>query len=135
MLKISELYCSYYIKQNYTNIDEAKILTRLYEVIKGTVEKNISKIINQAVLDHMTLDISSTIMQMLELNNYLSQLFIRNFKALIYNYCLHYLQQKGINEISEEEEEKIREISKTITMKTELADLTCLLDKIKESSE
>ncbi len=126
------LYRPYHMKQQFTDINEVRILEKVYLMNQGTVEEVISKIINQAVLDHMNLNIDSTIMQMLALNDYLSSLFMNNFKNLIYNYCVHYLESKGTKEIEEVEEEKLCELSKTVNMKTELGDLNILLEKLCE---
>lgn len=132
MLKVSMLYRPYHIKQQFTDINEVKILEKVYLVSQGTVEEVISKIINQAVLDHMNLNIDSTIMQMLALNDYLSSLFMNNFMNLTYNYCVHYLESKGVEEIEEVKEEKLGALSKTVNMKTELGDLNILLEKLCE---
>lgn len=132
MLKVSMLYRPYHMKQQYADINESKILEKLYAVSQGTVEETISRIINQAVLDHMNLNIDSTIMQMLALNDYLSGLFMNNFMCLIYNYCVHYLEDKGLKEIEEVKEEKLCELSKSVNMKTELGDLNILLEKLCE---
>ena len=133
MLKVNMLYCPYHMKKQYADINEEKILGKIYAAHAGTVEEVISKIINEAVLAHMNLNIDSTIMQMLALNDYLTKLFMNNFNILIYNYCIYYLESKGIHEIEEEKEEKIGEIQKAVNMKTELSDLNILLEKLGEA--
>lgn len=133
MLKVNMLYRPFYMKKQYADINEENILGKIYAVHTGTVEEVISKIINEAVLAHMNLNIDSTIMQMLALNDYLTKLFMNNFNILIYNYCIYYLESKGIHEIEEEKEEKISEIQKAVNMKTELSDLNILLEKLGEA--
>jgi len=120
------------MKQQYADINDTKILEKLYAMNEGKVEEVISKIINQAVLDHMNLNIDSTIMQMFSLNDYLGSLFMNNFMCLVYNYCVHYLEAKGVKEIEEVNEEKLCELSKSVNMKTELGDLNILLEKLCE---
>lgn len=133
MLKVNMLYRPFHMKKQYADINEENILGKIYAVHTGTVEEVISKIINEAVLAHMNLNIDSTIMQMLALNDYLTKLFMNNFNILIYNYCIYYLESKGIHEIEEEKEEKISEIQKAVNMKTELSDLNILLEKLGEA--
>lgn len=133
MLKVNMLYRPFHMKKQYADINEENILGKIYAIHTGTVEEVISKIINEAVLAHMNLNIDSTIMQMLALNDYLTKLFMNNFNILIYNYCIYYLESKGIHEIEEEKEEKISEIQKAVNMKTELSDLNILLEKLGEA--
>lgn len=78
----------------------------------------------------MNLNLDSTIMQMLALNDYLSSLFIRNFEALIYNYLINYLEKQGIEEIDETLEEKLDELVKSVDMKTNLEELLAALDEL-----
>lgn len=130
MLKVSTLYRPYHKQVPYANVEEENILKRFYKFSQGTVEEVIARIINQAVLEHMDFTVDSTIMQMLSLNDYLSKLFMSNFSLLIYNNCLYYLENKQITEISEETAERISELSKTVTMKTELKDIWKMMDKM-----
>lgn len=129
MLEISRLYRPYKLKQQYQGIQEVCILESIYTLREGTLEKIIAQKINEAVVEHMSLDISSTIMQVLELNKYLSGLFMDNLGNLIYNYCLNYLLSQGISEIDEVEEERISALVKAVHLKTDLSVLNSILDK------
>lgn len=124
------LYKKFHTREKYKDIDEIKILTALYQYSVDSLEAVVSRIINEAVLGHMNLNLDSTIMQMLALNDYLSSLFIRNFEALIYNYLINYLEKQGIEEIDETLEEKLYELVKSVDMKTNLEDLLAALDEL-----
>lgn len=128
MLRVKSLYRPLHLKKLYRDIDEEKILSSLYIYNKGSLETVISKIINEAVLGHMSLNIDSTIMQMFSINEYLSQLFMINLEGLMYNYMVHYLEERGVIEVKEEVEEKIEIISKQVGIKTELQHLIMKLD-------
>lgn len=130
MLKVGMLYRPFYLKKSYEDINEEKILSSLYAYKTGTVEMVISRLINEAVLNHMNLCIDSTIMQMLALNEYLSRLFITNFEPLIFNYFIHYLEYKQVEEIEEKVAWKIEELAKTVDMKTELSAIILKLEEI-----
>ena len=130
MPKISMLYHTFQMKKTYEDIHEEKILSSLYSYKTGTLDVVVSRIINIAVLEHMNLSIDSTIMQMSALNEYLSQLFMSNFEVLMYNYALHYLEDKGIEEIEEEMVEKLERLSKQIDIKTELEGIILKLDTL-----
>lgn len=124
------LYKKFHTREKYKDIDEIKILTALYQYSVDSLEAVVSRIINEAVLGHMNLNLDSTIMQMLALNDYLSSLFIRNFEALIYNYLINYLEKQGIKEIDETLEEKLDELVKSVDMKTNLEELLAALDEL-----
>lgn len=124
------LYKKFHTREKYKDIDEIKILTALYQYSVDSLEAVVSRIINEAVLGHMNLNLDSTIMQMLALNDYLSSLFIRNFEALIYNYLINYLEKQGIEEIDETLEEKLDELVKSVDMKTNLEELLAALDEL-----
>ena len=124
------LYKKFHTREKYKDIDETKILTALYQYSVDSLEAVVSRIINEAVLGHMNLNLDSTIMQMLALNDYLSSLFIRNFEALIYNYLINYLEKQGIEEIDETLEEKLDELVKSVDMKTNLEELLAALDEL-----
>lgn len=124
------LYKKFHTREKYKDIDEIKILTALYQYSVDSLEAVVSRIINEAVLGHMNLNLDSTIMQMLALNDYLSSLFIRNFEALIYNYLINYLEKQGIEEIDETLEEKLDELVKGVDMKTNLEELLAALDEL-----
>ena len=130
MLQTSKLYRPFHLKKQYTNMNEETILTSLYVYKEGTLESIISKIINKSVLDHMDLNIDSTIMQVLALNEYLSELFMQNFNILIYNYCVYYFESNGIKELDEMVRERMNELPRAVNMKTELGDLNILLNKL-----
>ena len=70
------LYKKFHTREKYKDIDEIKILTALYQYSVDSLEAVVSRIINEAVLGHMNLNLDSTIMQMLALNDYLISLFI-----------------------------------------------------------
>lgn len=124
------LYKQFHTRDKYKDINEMKILTGIYEESVDSLEVVVSRLINEAVLSHMNLSLDSTIMQMLALNDYLSSLFIRNFETLIYNYLIHHLEEKGIEEIDDTAEEKIGELVKSVDMKTNLEELLTTLEKI-----
>lgn len=124
------LYKKFHIREKYKDIDEIKILTALYQYSVDSLEAVVSRIINEAVLGHMNLNLDSTIMQMLALNDYLSSLFIRNFETLIYNYLMTYLEKQGIEEIDETLEERLCKLVKSVDMKTNLEDLLAALDEL-----
>ena len=124
------LYKKFHTREKYKDIDEIKILTALYQYSVDSLEAVVSRIINEAVLGHMNLNLDSTIMQMLALNDYLSSLFIRNFEALIYNYLINYLEKQGIEEIDDTLEEKLDELVKSVDMKTNLEELLAALDEL-----
>ena len=124
------LYKKFHTREKYKDIDEIKILTALYQYSVDSLEAVVSRIINEAVLGHMNLNLDSTIMQMLALNDYLSSLFIRNFETLIYNYLMTYLEKQGIEEIDETLEERLCKLVKSVDMKTNLEDLLAALDEL-----
>ncbi len=124
------LYKKFHTREKYKDIDEIRILTDLYQYSVDSVEVVVSRIINEAVLGHMNLNLDSTIMQMLALNDYLSSLFLRNFEALMYNYLLNQLENKGIQEIDDLLENKISELAKQVDMKTNLDELLMQLDEL-----
>ena len=124
------LYKKFHTREKYKDIDEIRILTELYQYSVDSVEVVVSRIINEAVLGHMNLNLDSTIMQMLALNDYLSSLFLRNFEALMYNYLLNQLENKGIQEIDDLLENKISELAKQVDMKTNLDELLMQLDEL-----
>ncbi len=124
------LYKKFHTREKYKDIDEIRILTELYQYSVDSVEVVVSRIINEAVLGHMNLNLDSTIMQMLALNDYLSSLFIRNFEILMYNYLLNQLEDRGIQEIDELLENKLSELAKQVDMKTNLEELLIQLDEL-----
>jgi len=121
------------MKKTYENIEEEKILSALYTYKSERLEVIVSRIINQAVLEHMNLYIDSTIMQMLALNDYLTHLFISNIEALIFNYAINYLVDHNIEEIDEITKEKLEILSKQVDMKTDLAELITKLEELYEN--
>ncbi len=129
-MKLERLYRDFHTKNKYADLNEMKILTSLYSNVTDTLEVAVSRIINEAVLSHMNLNIDSTIMQMLALNEYLSSMFLRNFEALIYNYLIHYLNEQGIEEIGEQQEKLINVLAKKVDMKTNLEELIVELKQI-----
>ena len=120
MKRVDELYLSYVTEDKYTDLNEKKILTSIYDIKIGSFQSIISKAINDAVLNHMNLAIDSTIMQVLALNKYLSRLFINNFDILIHNYIIHYLEQKAICEVTDDQYGKIEELVLQTDMEDEL---------------
>ncbi len=124
------LYKKFHTREKYKDINEIKILTALYQYSVDSLEVVVSRIINEAVLGHMNLNLDSTIMQMLALNDYLSSLFIRNFEALIYNYLINNLEKQGIEEIDETVEERLCQLVKSVDIKTNLEDLLSTLEEI-----
>jgi hypothetical protein len=77
----------------------------------------------------MNLNIDSTIMQMLFLNDYLIGLFMKNFDILMNNYVVHYLQQHEVNLIEEQEVETVKRLVKSINMKTDLQEFDNFISK------
>ena len=132
MLKVNMLYRPFRMKKTYENIREEKILSALYSYKSESLEVIVSRIINQAVLEHMNLYIDSTIMQMLALNDYLTHLFISNLETLMFNYAIQYLVEHDIEEIDEATKEKLEILSKQVDMKTDLAELIMKLDELNE---
>ena len=132
MLKVNMLYRPFRMKKTYANIREEKILSALYDYKSDSLEVIVSRIINQAVLEHMNLYIDSTIMQMLALNDYLTHLFISNLETLMFNYAIQYLVEHDIEEIDETTKEKLEMLSKQVDMKTDLAELIMKLDELNE---
>lgn len=130
MLKVSMLYRPFHMRKTYKGINEEKILSALYEYRADSLEVAVSRIINAAVLEHMSLYIDSTIMQMLALNDYLTHLFMSNLEVLMFNYATCYIEDQGIEEIEEVVAEKLEVISKQADMKTDLAELLIKLDEL-----
>ena len=131
MLKVDRLYRPFHLQKKYEDMDEERILCSLYQYKTGTLENAISRIINEAIMGHMNLYIDSTIMQMLALNEYLSQLFIKNLKSLLFNYLINYMMYNGIEVIEEESLEKINQIVEETTMKTDFESLLLRLEALK----
>lgn len=130
MHKVNMLYRPFHMKRTYKDIREEKILAALYSYKSESLEVVISRIINQAVLEHMSLCIDSTIMQMLALNDYLTHLFISNLEGLIFNYAINYLVENDIEEIDEKTKEKLEILSKQVDMKTDLLELNIKLEEL-----
>ena len=130
MPRLRYLYRPLHLRKNYKEINEEEILCKLYDCRVGTLELVISKLINEAILSHMNLDINSTITQMLELNNYLTSLFIINLYPLIFNYLLQELEDKQIEEIDEDILRRIEELARSADMETELDLLLVTLEEI-----
>ncbi|MDF2877861.1 MAG: hypothetical protein K0S30_957 [Clostridia bacterium] len=129
MVDIESLYLALKTENKYKNLDEVNILMQTLKATKGSLESVISYIINQAVLAHMNLNIDSTIMQMLFLNDYLIGLFMKNFDILMNNYVVHYLQQHEVNLIEEQEVETVKRLVKSINMKTDLQEFDNFISK------
>lgn len=110
-------------KMKVCNLDEKKILNRLMNKTTGSLERNISSIINEAVFEQMHVDMDSTIMQVLVLNEYLSKIFKQNFKELMYNYIMNYLEIQQNNDLSMLDEESIEAFIDKITIKTTLEEM------------
>ncbi len=127
MVNIQDLYLRLETENKYNDLDEEKILNGLLKVKMGSVESAISNLINQAVLTHMNLNIDSTIMQMLVLNDYLINLFIKNFERLMHNYIIHYLESLNVTSANEEEQHFIKSIISTMDMKTEFEGIRNIL--------
>jgi hypothetical protein len=123
MIRINELYLTLETENKYNNLDEEKILTELLQKNTGSLESAISNIINQAVLEHIHLNIDSTIMQMLVLNNYLINLFIKNFDVLMNNYIVHYLELNQITLLAEKDTKVIKKIISELDLKTEFEEI------------
>lgn len=130
MLKVRKLYRPFQLRRRYEDIDEEHILSQLYAYQAGTVETIISRMINEAVLNHMHLCIDSTIMQILALNDYLSELFMMNLVPLMFNYLIYTLEYQGIEEIEEETVTKVMALAQSVTMKTELHHLLDQLEQL-----
>lgn len=130
MPRLRYLYRPLHLRKNYKEINEEEILCKLYDCRVGTLKLVISKLINEAILSHMNLDINSTITQMLELNNYLTSLFIINLYPLIFNYLLQELEDKQIEEIDEDILRRIEELARSADMETELNLLLVTLEEI-----
>lgn len=130
MLKVKMLYHPFHLKKSYEDINEEKILSSVYLYKKGTLEEAISRIINEAVLNHMNLNIDSTIMQMHALNEHLSQLFMNNLDIIIFNYLIYNIEYRCIEEVEEEVFTKIQDIASKVSMKTDLDDLNLRLDEL-----
>ena len=132
MLKTDMLYRPFYLEHNYKGIQEEKIFTSLYAYQKGTLQVIISKLINRAVIEHMNLNIDSTIMQMHTLTQYLVRLFTMNIECLVFNYCIHYLEASNIKEVNEEKAEEIEKMVKGVNKETDLEILGKKLEEIME---
>ena len=130
MLKTNMLYHPFRLEHKYKGIQEEKILTSLYAYQKGTLEVIISKLINCAVIEHMNLNIDSTIMQMHALTEYLVRLFTMNMECLVFNYCIHYLEANNIKQVDEEKAEEIEKMVKGVNKKTNLEILGKKLEEI-----
>lgn len=130
MVKLSSLYRSFRLKQNYENMDEEKILSGLYAYKTGSIEEVVSYLINDAVLKHMYLYIDSTIMQVVELNKYLSDLFLSNLETLMFNYCIYQLEVMELEVIDEGIEKKLEDLAKSINMSTSLESVTLNLEDV-----
>lgn len=130
MLTVRMLYRPFHLKKSYKDINEDEILCGLYDYRTGTVEMAVSRLINEAVLSHMHLYIDSTIMQVLALNEYLSALFMTNLESLIFNYLIHKLEYKQIEEVDEKIVSHIEALAQSVDMKTDLETLLVKLEKI-----
>ena len=130
MLKVKKLYRPFQLSKSYEDINEEQILSSLYAYQAGTIEMVISRIINDAVLNHMHLCIDSTIMQILALNEYLSELFMMNLESLMFNYLIYALEYQGVEEIEEETVTKVMALAQSVTMKTELHHLLNQLEQL-----
>ncbi|WP_180270728.1 hypothetical protein [Sporanaerobium hydrogeniformans] len=130
MKKLTELYLPLVTKNELKDINEEQILSKLWQEKEGSLEAVISRIINEAVLEYMRLDIDSTIMQMLFLNDYLIGIFMRNFEVLITNYMIHYLEDKKVKELEEDKVKELYEFAKKVDIKLTLEDLTQEITRI-----
>lgn len=130
MLKVNSLYRPFRMKETYKGLKEEVILSALYQYQSESLEVIVSRIIHQAVLDHMNLSIDSTLMQMLALNDYLTHLFMSNLEALIFNYGLKYMEAHGVEEIDEEVKQGLEALSKQVHMKTDFSDLNLELETL-----
>ncbi|PHV70932.1 hypothetical protein CS063_07890 [Sporanaerobium hydrogeniformans] len=128
--KLTELYLPLVTKNELKDINEEQILSKLWQEKEGSLEAVISRIINEAVLEYMRLDIDSTIMQMLFLNDYLIGIFMRNFEVLITNYMIHYLEDKKVKELEEDKVKELYEFAKKVDIKLTLEDLTQEITRI-----
>lgn len=132
MLKTNMMYRPFHLEHNYKGMQEEKILKNLYAYQKGTLEVIISKLINCAVIEHMSLNIDSTIMQMHALTEYLVKLFTTNMENLVFNYCIHYLEANNIEEVDEQKAIEIEKMVKRASRKTDLESLGQKLEEIME---
>ncbi|MBE6023848.1 MAG: hypothetical protein E7231_11570 [Cellulosilyticum sp.] len=135
MLSVKSLYRPFHLSNRYEDLHEEKILSSLFKYQQGSVELIISRLINEAILNHMHLCIDSTIMQVLELSEYLSKLFITNFKLLMFNYLIDQLEARGIEEIDEAQVVEIEVLAQSVKMKTELRQLQNELDVLIRKKE
>ncbi len=117
MKKVAELYLPLVTKNEFEDIDEEKILSKVWQEKEGSLESVISRIINDTVLEHMRLEIDSTIMQMLFLNDYLINVFTKNFGVLVTNYIMSYLESEQVYEIQEEQAELLQKLVKKVDIK------------------
>ncbi len=123
MKRVAELYLPLVTKNEFKDIDEEKILSKVWQEREGSLESVISRIINDTVLEHMRLEIDSTIMQMLFLNDYLINVFTKNFGVLVNNYIVYYLESEQITEIEEELVELLQKLVKKVDIKWTLEGL------------
>ena len=130
MQKISTLYRPLHLKKNYKDINEEQILSNLYTYKNGAIEKVVSRLINEAVLQHMHLYIDSTITQVVALNEYLCSLFMNNLETLMLNYFLYYLETMQMEEIDEETITQLEQLAQSVEMTAPLEDLILELDEL-----
>lgn len=130
MKRAEDFYLSFNMEKKYHKLDEEQILKRIYEFTDGQVEVAVSRIINEAVLAHMNLNIDSTIMQMLSLNDYLIGLFIKNLHILAYNYMVYRLEEMGLETLTDEDIDQITRKVRSVNMKTDLGQLNQWLDEV-----
>lgn len=130
MQKISTLYRPLHLKKNYKDINEEQILSNLYTYKNGAIEKVVSRLINEAVLQHMHLYIDSTITQVVALNEYLCSLFMNNLETLMLNYFLYYLETMQMEEIDEETITQLEQLAQSVEMTALLEDLILELDEL-----
>ncbi|MBP3888534.1 MAG: hypothetical protein J6F30_12985 [Cellulosilyticum sp.] len=130
MQKISTLYRPFHLKKSYKDINEEQILSSLYTYKNGTVEEVVSRLINEAVLQHMHLYIDSTITQVVALNEYLCSLFMNNLETLMLNYFLYYLETMPMEEIDEETITKLEQLAQSVEMTAPLEELTLKIDEL-----
>lgn len=123
MKDVQTLYKQLYTEHRYVGLDEVKILTSLYSYTTCPMDWVIAQIINEAVINHMSVKIDSTLMQIMALSEYLSQLFINNFHNLVHNYILHYLEQRSVRELNDYQMEKIQRLSRQVHKGTALEEL------------
>lgn len=123
MVIVQNLYVKLITEAKYQPINEEAILESFYHYREGILGKVIATIINEAVISHMNLEIASTIMQILMLSNHLAELFISNFKRLVFNYMLVQLEERGVKCLTAEEVEVLSAQIKDITMETTFEEL------------